>query len=447
MKLEAEVDVSPQAAQGATPASAWTGLALLWAVFTVNQIDRSALFVVVEPIKREFHLSDSAMGLLSGLGYAGVYALMAIPMGFLVDRVNRKRLLAALLSVWSLATLACGVAGNYVALLAARMLVGGAEAGASPTSSSIISDLFPPRRRATAVGIYFLGTPVAAVIASLVGAQVAATYGWRAIFLMAGLPGLILAPLVLLFLKHPKRGVHEEAPKAGATPQRASLARGFKELFGNPVLLCGFAAIALSTVVSSSFQTWSSSLLIREHGLTLAQQGRVMAICAGTGGLLSVLVSGPATDAFAKGNLRRLALFAAAILMAATACELIVVRATSMPVLMVGLGGFSLFQLAVLGPAYSIVLNTTSPANRGLILATQQLVVTLVGMGGGPWLSGALSDAFGGAHSISRALTALSPVLAAAAGSYLLAFWFMGRKKSPSPSWGGTGGEADRVGK
>jgi predicted MFS family arabinose efflux permease len=407
-----------------TPAAAWFSLALLTVVFAINQIDRVSMVVVMEPIKHEFHLSDSLLGLVSGLGYSMVYAVFAIPMGMLADRVNRKNLLAGLLAVWSVMTAACGLAVSFAMLLSARMVVGAAESGASPVSSSIISDLFPAHRRATAVAIYFMGVPVATLIAFLCGSAVASAFGWRATFLMAGVPGLLLAPLVLWFLKNPIRGTHDGGAHEGGgaadgVQVKGSLASGARELFGNPVLMLVFAGLTLNTVTSAAFQAWSVSLLMREHGLTIKAAGALVAFCAGGGGIVGALVNGPAADAFARGRSHRLALYAAGALLLGMASILLAVRGASMLPVVAGIAGYSLFSPGALGPAFSIVLNTTTPGNRGLMIATQQMCVTLVGTGVGPWVAGMISDAYGGPHSISMTLTTMAPIIAVAAACYL----------------------------
>lgn len=391
-------------------------------MFTVNQIDRVSMVVVMEPIKHEFHLSDSLLGLVSGLGYSLVYAVFAIPMGMLADRVNRKNLLAGLLAVWSVMTAACGLAVSFVMLLSARMVVGAAESGASPVSSSIISDLFPAHRRATAVAIYFMAVPVATLISFLAGSAVASAFGWRATFLMAGAPGLLLAPLVLWFLKNPARGSHDGLPPTDGVRVKGSLASGARELFGNPVLMFVFAGLTLNTVTSAAFQAWTVSLLMREHGLTIKAAGALVAFCAGGGGIVGALINGPLADAFGRGRSHRLALYAAGALALGMFSILLAVRSTAMLPVVAGIAGYSLFSPGALGPAFSIVLNTTTPGNRGLMIATQQMCVTLVGTGVGPWVAGMISDAYGGPRSISLTLTTMAPVIAVAAACYVGAF-------------------------
>jgi predicted MFS family arabinose efflux permease len=408
----------------ASVAAQWYGLALLTLVYTVNQIDRSSMIVVLEPIKHEFALSDGQLGFLTGLAFAMVYAVFAIPVGMLADRVNRRNLLAGLLAVWSLMTIACGLARDFALLLAARMCVGAAEAGASPVSSSIISDLFPPQRRATAVAVYFIGTPISSIVSFLFGSAIASAFGWRATFFLAGSLGLVLTPLLLLIMREPHRGGADAHEPAAAHAPGAARA-GLRELFASPVLLCVFAGMTLATLVSTAYQAWALSLLIREHGMALKSAGAAIAVCFGVCGALGAASTGPLADAYAKGDSRRLLLFTAAVMLAVMGCELLAAMAGSRTLAIAGLVGFGLFNLGGLGPGFSVVLNTSSPANRGMMIAVQQVVVTLLGAGVGPWAAGMLSDRYGGARSISEALATLAPIMVIASGFNLAAYFHL----------------------
>lgn len=179
------------------PFHSWYTLGLLTLIYLCHAVDRSVISIVLEPLKQEFGISDSQVGILTGLAYATLYALAGIPIGYLIDRRNRRNLLAVLVAVWSACTVACGFAQNYWHLLTARLTVGAAEAGGAPTALSIISDLFPPDRRSTAISIFWVSTALGTAVSFAIGGLVAAEYGWRAAFFVAGLPGLLLVILLL----------------------------------------------------------------------------------------------------------------------------------------------------------------------------------------------------------------------------------------------------------
>src|SRR5690606_9272996 len=191
----------------ATPVAkgAWYTLIVLTLVYVSNSIDRTVMSILIEPVKAEFQLSDSQLGVLTGLAFGLTYALAGLPMGWLIDRVNRTKLLAAVVAIWSVCTSICGFAQSYPALVMARLAVGASESAAAPTAMSMIADLFPKERRSTAMGIFWTSTAFGTARSLLLGGVIAAIYGWRAAFFVAGVPGLILAVLIFLTVREPAR--------------------------------------------------------------------------------------------------------------------------------------------------------------------------------------------------------------------------------------------------
>src|ERR1700730_13332209 len=175
-------------------------------VYSCHFLDRAVLSLVAEPVRKEFGLSDSQLGMLNGFAFGVMFAISGIPIGLLVDRVNRSKLLAWMVFLWSSATAVCGLAHSFIALLTGRMAVGAAEAGGAPTSLSLMSDFFPPRLRSTAVGFYYFGNAVGGLMLFLVGSRVAAHYGWRPALLVAAVPGITLALIAIFTLREPRRG-------------------------------------------------------------------------------------------------------------------------------------------------------------------------------------------------------------------------------------------------
>jgi predicted MFS family arabinose efflux permease len=404
-----DVGANTRTAKGGPPEAlgerAWLGLFLLTVIFSINSMDRSAMTVLVEPIKHEFHLKDGQLGLLTGLAYGASYALFAIPLGALADRVNRRNLLATLLAIWSAATVVCGLASSYIMLLVARMVVGAAESGGSPSSNSMISDLFPPHRRATAVAIFFTATAIGSGLAFLVGSAVAQAYGWRTTFLLAGLPGLVMAAVLVLAMRHPARGGTDIA----ATAEAGSMLGGMRSLFTDPVLMCIFFAWMLGAGVPTVVQAWFPSVLIREHGLSLKQAGAALALGSGLFAALGVGLSGRAADAFAKGRSGGLMLFSGGTLTTALVCGVVAVTTPSTPLAIAALCGFGLFNLAHVGPMMAVLLNTVPNRDRGVLVASLQVGANLFGTGMGPWIAGMLSDAYTGPHALSHAVLTVLP--------------------------------------
>ncbi|MBO6635768.1 MAG: MFS transporter, partial [Parvibaculum sp.] len=191
---------------GFTPAYRNYALFVLMLGYSANYVDRQILAVLLEPIKLELGVSDTMLGFLSGITFAIFYATLGVPIAMLADRTNRRNIVAAAITIFSTMTVACGFVTSFAQLALARIGVGIGEAGSSPPSHSMISDMFPPEKRAGAMGIYSLGINIGILIGFLVGGWVSQWYGWRAAFFVVGGPGIIIALLVRFTLKEPSRG-------------------------------------------------------------------------------------------------------------------------------------------------------------------------------------------------------------------------------------------------
>jgi hypothetical protein len=185
-------------------------LAMLVAIYASSHVDRQIVSILAESIKLELMLSDTQLGFLIGLSFAIFYATLGIPIAILADRYSRRNIIAISVIVWSGMTALCGLAGSYVQLALARIGVGIGEAGSSPPSHSMISDLYPAEQRATAMGIYASGINIGVLIGFLVGGWIDQIYGWRMAFFVVGIPGIILGLLMFFTVKEPTR---TQAPK------------------------------------------------------------------------------------------------------------------------------------------------------------------------------------------------------------------------------------------
>src|SRR5690606_843237 len=190
-------------------------------------MDRTIIGLVIEPVRAELGLSDGQMGFLSGLAFSIAFAVLALPFGWLVDRCNRAKLLALVVALWSLLTMLCGMAQSYLMLLASRMSVGAAEAGGSPTGVSIISDYFAPKERSSAIAIWYSSATLAVIVTFLFGGYVAQHYGWRATFLFAGIPGLVIALLIFFTLREPVRGARDLVIEGATERKPLGMKEGF----------------------------------------------------------------------------------------------------------------------------------------------------------------------------------------------------------------------------
>lgn len=392
--------------------SQWAALALLGLIYTLHTIDRNIVSAVVEPIKHEFHLSDRAMGALSGMAHSIAFAVAVLPLGWLVDRANRARLLAGLLALWSGLTALSGLAGSYATLMMARFGVGAAEAGSSPACMSLIADIFPAHRRASAIGLFYLSTSIGTGLVFLVGSRVAHDYGWRTLFFAAGLPGLVLALVLWAVFKEPQRGRFDEGVvtgKLGLADVRAHILQTRTVLY-----LC--AGITLAAMLMTSLWTWSGSFFMRLHGLDLKQAGLVVGVVSGGCQALGAALAGPVADRIARNVPGRLAYVPAGMMCLAVCAGMGMVFADSFPVA-VGCAGVMAFMLGGwLGPGYGLMLTVTPTQARGRVTAASQLVTNLLGIGLGPLITGGLSDWFGGGQSLRDAL-AITMLIGLASGA------------------------------
>ena len=383
-------------------------LALLTVIATVQFFDRALMVVILEPIKREFVLSDGQLGLLAGLSYAAAFALAGIPLGWLADRTHRRNLLAALLAVWSAMVALAGSAGQFATLIAARVGIGAMDAGGQPCSVSMIADLYPPRRLASAVAVFYVGVPLGMAAGFMAGGMLAAHYGWRTALFVAAAPGVVLAALVLL-VREPVRGAAAAEPAAPAP----ALAETLRFMRGQRSLMHLVGASVLVTATSSAMMSWIGSLLIRSHGLSLEQVGLMTAVCMGGFGAFGTLVFGRLADRLGARDM------AAQPRLMALAAGLIAVFGTAV-CLWPGVAGaavaLALFAANVAGlngPTYALTQTLVKVRMRGTSMSVLIVLLNLIGVGVGPTLAGLLSDAFAARFGADSVRWAMVCVLAA----------------------------------
>jgi MFS family permease len=284
------------------------------------------------------------------------------------------------------------------------MGVGLAEAPAAPTAMSLIGDYFPPQRRATAVGAFYMATTLGAAISYAAGGWVAMNLGWRSAFLIAGAPGLLIAALLALTLREPPRGRYD--PPAAAGERAPGWLDVLRFILADGAILNIIAALCVATFVLSSVWAWGASFLVRAHHLPLAQAGLVMAVTTGVFGSLGSTASGLLADRLGRGGAWRSALVPAAYMLLTLPVGLAMTHAPTTALAIVGLFATGLFVSGWLGPLYGLVVSLTPPQMRGRVLATSQCCTTLFGMSCGPLLTGVLSDVYGsGANSLKPAMT------------------------------------------
>jgi MFS family permease len=249
----------------------WYALAILVLVYCSSHVDRQIMGILLEPIKLELGASDTQMGFLIGLTFAIFYATLGMPIAMLADRTNRRNIIALATTIWSGMTVLCAFVGSYTQLALARIGVGIGEAGSSPPSHSMISDLFPQSQRATAMGIFALGINLGLLIAYLGGGWMSEHWGWRTTFIVVGLPGILIALLVRFTLIEPPRGASEEAKqdRAGAP----GLGEVWKTMLKTPATRHVVFGSALAGFVGYGMTLWLPAFFVRSHGLSQSETG------------------------------------------------------------------------------------------------------------------------------------------------------------------------------
>jgi MFS family permease len=412
----------------------WYVLSVLLAVYMLHHLDRQVVSLLLVPIGAEFALSDSQLGLLAGTVYAISFAVAGIPMGLLVDRVHRVRLLSLLIAVWSGITAVCATANSFVALVLMRIGIGAAESGGTPTNLSLLSDYFDRRRRSTAVGIYMMGPHLGTIIGFALAGVIAAQFGWRAAFLAAGIPGLILAVLVLTTVREPGRGATDATAIQAAAPP---LWQALRLIWAKPALCHMLVGLTVANTVAAGVSVWLPALLMRMHGATVQQAGLSVALGVATFAALASLGSGMLSDrlaARAADAVPRLAALAAIITIPCVA----VGSLTSVYwIVIVAFAVKNIAHAAINAPGYAITLSLAPPHIRGTTTAVLQVLSNLFGYGIGPQLVGVISDAFKasqGANSLRYGMLVFVGLNLWAVAHFLRAAYWIRRTPIAEPS-------------
>jgi predicted MFS family arabinose efflux permease len=362
---------------------------LLFFVYVIHHLDRNILLLLQEPIGKEFALSDSKLGMLTGVVYALPFALAGIPFGALADRVARTRLVVILVVIWSGFTAITGLARSFTGLVVARAAIGAAEAGAPPSIMSILSDTFPAKSRASVLSIVFMGPFIGLLAGSILGGAAAAAFGWRGAMFIAAVPGLLAALLILLTVREPTRGIFDSdaSRKMPAPPIGEVVNFAVSHVRVRDTIL----AMVLASIVSIGVASWIPVLLIRVYALPLAKAGLFTALIAGLPGALGSLCAGWIAARFGGRDDQLLRLCGTAVGMAAP-LGFFGAWVGSLPLAIVGFTLWGFANTMFVGPGHSLYLNAAAPRMRGTLSAVVVILCNLVGAGLGPLLVGSISD-------------------------------------------------------
>ncbi len=368
----------------------WYALIVLFAINTLNFFDRQILGAVGEPIRKEFGLNDASLGLLNA-AFTLLYAFVGIPFGVLADKLGRKYILSAGVFVWSLLTAGTGLVQNFGQMFLMRLGVGVGEASCAPAATSLIGDLFPASRRAKAMAVFMLGIPVGLALSFSISGTLAKAYGWRAAFLVAGLPGILCA-IAVLFVREPDRGA-SEVHSVGSRRRSGSV---YLNILRSRTMIWIILSGAVHNFNAYAIAAFITPYLMRFHGLDIQQANFISTIVYGIMGGAGLLIGGTISDAAMKRRADgRMLVGAAAILLSVP----LVYFALEVPkgstwIFLVLMGTASALMYFYYSSVYSTIQDVTEPAARGTAMAVYFLAMYLLGASIGPYVTGLLSDYF-----------------------------------------------------
>ncbi|PAL22531.1 MFS transporter [Sphingopyxis sp. GW247-27LB] len=385
-------------AAGTTAAQTRTMLWILLTVYIFNFLDRQIVNILAEPIKADLGLSDTELGLLAGPAFAVFYALLGIPIARHADKegTNRVRLIALALAIWSAMTAVCGLAQNFVQLLFARIGVGVGEAGCTPAAHSLITDSVPAEKRSSAIAFYGLGIPIGSLFGLILGGVVNDLYNWRVALMLVGAPGLLLALIVLFFMREPRHHRVAEVAKTAPVPLPAGAA--LREIFGSRAFVYILIAASVTAFLGYGKALWTISFFIRSHGLSTTEAGLSMAVVLGLAGIFGTWLGGKVADRFGTADKKHILTLPAYGMAAAAPVLFLGYHMQDWRVAVALLVVPTILNAAYYGPAYACVQGLVRPQARAVAASIMLFGQNLIGLGFGPFLFGVLSDALAPAY-------------------------------------------------
>jgi predicted MFS family arabinose efflux permease len=358
-------------------------VSVLLVLATLNFADRAILAVLSQPIKEDLGLTDAELGILQGLGFAILYSVLGLPLGWLAERVNRKNLIAVCVGVWSLMTALCGMAGSFVTLLLGRVGVGIGEAGFQPPMASLVSDHFRSDRRGTVISIILLGSPLGFLVGQSVGGWVAAEWGWRMAFFVLGVPGMLLGVVTWLTLREPPRGLAEGRI---ATEPPPTLKATVVALWSKPTFRHLAAGFVVAGFAMNAIAQFVLPFYLRSFGLPLATVGVLFGVVAFSSNGLGMLLGGVGLDRLSRRDVRWPLWGPAIMLTLAAPLYLGAFASHAVAASLVCIWFANLSLATHLAPSLASVQNVSHPRMRALATALIWL----------PTLLGVASDFFAG---------------------------------------------------
>jgi MFS family permease len=398
----------------------WYVLVMMCLLYTLSIADRYVTSTVLEPIRLELHLTDSGIAFLTGTALAGFYVVLGFPLSWLIDRRNRRNIIAVSLIAWSAMTTFTGLARTQLQFLLSRIGVGIGEAGGTPGANSILSDYFPAVRRPMALTIFSLGAPVGAYVAASVAGTIADLYGWRSVFLALGALGVVAGIVIFLTVREPRRGQLDLTGEDPAPPLMETLRFLWKQRSAVHIMM----GAGLTATWGWGLLFWTPALLQRQHGLTPGQVGDILGPIHLWGGGAATLFTGWWLARSSMADPRRIARLLGYWVGAATVVSIALYWTDSLALAKVLFWIFIPSINFYIGPCFGVLNNLAQPRMRAIFCAAEIFVSNVGNLVVAPQLVGFLSDWFSPAsgptaRSLHLAVMCLVPVGFWAAAHYL----------------------------
>ncbi len=372
-----------------TPEYVRYALIMLLIIYTLNFVDRGIINILAGPIKKDLGISDGALGLLMGIGFAFFYTILGLPIARYAESANRAKIISVSVVIWSAFTAFSGLAQNYWHLLAARVGVGLGEAGCTPPAHSLISDYVPPEKRASAIAFYSLGVPIGSAMGLIIGATIADAFGWRWAFAAVGIPGVLVGLTAFYTLKEPRILGLVSQPKAGSGPNLLATA---KELTNRKSYWYVVGAATMISFLSYGKSAFIPVMLSRVHGLSLTEIGTFMALGGIVAGVFGTMIGGFVADRAAKTDVRAYMTIPMIAFILSVPFFLWAMFADNAYFAMALLTVPGFLNSIWYGPVYASIQGLVGPQSRATAVALMLFVLNMVGLGLGPFTVGALSD-------------------------------------------------------
>ena len=422
MTTNPQTEAGPREAGHApgTAAARWYVLIVMVLVYTLSIADRYVISTVLEPIRLELQLSDSGIAWLTGVSLALFYVVLGFPLSWLIDRGNRRNIIAWCLIGWSVMTTLCGLSRTYLQLLFARIGVGIGEAGGTPGANSIISDYFPVARRPMALTIFSLGAPIGAWLGADIAGMINDRYDWRTVFLVLGIPGVIVGLLIFATVREPTRG---RLDAVGGDHEGASLAESMRFLWTQRSAVHVMVASALTALWGWGLMWWTPTFLVRNFDLTPGGAGAIVGPIHLVGGGLATLLTGWWLARPSMTDPRRVVRLMGIGVGIATVASFVIYWTRDLEL------ASALFWIFIpsiyfyIGPCFGLLNNLCEPRMRAQFCAATLFLANVGNLIVAPQAVGFLSDAFAPGHvangeSLRQAMLCLVPVGAWASWHY-----------------------------